>query len=103
MKVDARHLGKQESRKRWSELRDLWNEFDPIGVMNDPTWPRNEYENYCGPCMRLLEQNSDTSKLIAYILSAHDHMGLQGNSEDIHDFATKMQSWFQKNWANTYA
>ena len=41
----SRRLDKAESRKRWAELRDLWNEFDPIGVMDFPDWPRDGIVN----------------------------------------------------------
>lgn len=98
-----RRLSKIESRKRWKELRDLWNEFDPIGVFDfDPSeWPLDEYESYCGPSMRLLEQNASTSELEAYVRSALDDMGIGGGEEAIRIFAKRMQIWFQKNWTDT--
>ncbi|HUX80293.1 MAG TPA: hypothetical protein VMW10_11220 [Alphaproteobacteria bacterium] len=96
-------LDKVESRTRWRELRDLWNEFDPIGVyIDDQEWPRDEYESYCGTSMRLLEQNAATSELEAYVQSALDKMGIEGDDKKINDFVKRMQKWFQEKWSGTH-
>jgi hypothetical protein len=93
---------KLDSRKRWLELRSLWNEFDPIGVYGskESDWPLDEYESYCGPCMRLLEQGTKDHELEATVHSALDHMGVDANYKEIKEFVRKMQIWFQTNWAN---
>lgn len=96
-----RRLEKAESRKRWSELRDLWNEFDPIGVMNCPDWPRDEYESYCGPSMRLLEQDVENEELETYVRSALDHMGISAKDDAIQSFVRTMKAWFQEKWSET--
>ena len=49
-------LSKEQSRVRWAELRRLLCEWDPIGVMDDPEWPRDEYDCMIGPVLRLLEE-----------------------------------------------
>lgn len=96
-----RRLEKVESRNRWSQLRDLWNEFDPIGVMNYENWPLDEYENYCGPVMRLLEKNAPDMELETYVRSVCDYMGMQPPYGEIQNFVRKLQQWFQENWSNT--
>jgi len=94
-------LEKSESRKRWGELRDLWNKFDPIGVMQDMDWPRDEYEAYCGPTMRLLETGGEAAELEAYVRSTIGYMGLKASDYDIKDFVETLQSWFRKSWQGT--
>lgn len=37
-------LTKDQSRKRWAEIRALWCEFDPIGVVNSLSGPFDEYD-----------------------------------------------------------
>ena len=34
--------------------RILWEDWDPIGVMSDPEWPRDEYDSYIGDIYRFL-------------------------------------------------
>ena len=97
----ARKLEKAESRERWRELRDLWNEFDPIGIMDYPDWPRDEYESYCGPSMRLLEQNAENEELEDYVHSALDYMGIGASDDAIKRFVKKMKAWFQEKWSET--
>lgn len=96
-----RRLDKAESRKRWSELRELWNAFDPIGVMDFSDSAQDEYEGYCGPSMRLLENNASVQELEEYIRSALDNMGIRRDRKLIRDFAEKMNDWFQTNWPET--
>jgi hypothetical protein len=43
---------KIQSRERWSQIRALWREFDPIGVSQFPDSPRDEYDFYLGPTLR---------------------------------------------------
>jgi len=97
-----RRLDKKESRKRYRELRDLWNEFDPIGVFDgSDEWPLDEYEDYCGPSLRLLEQNATPSELEVYVHSTFNYMGIEDNDKEIQGFVRKIQTWFQENWSDT--
>ena len=96
-----RRLGKEESRKRWRELRRLWNEFDPIGVMHLADWPLDEYETYCGPCMRLLEQDAPALYLEECVYQALDCMAISKDPEGVQEFVRKMQAWFRENWYDT--
>jgi hypothetical protein len=60
-------LDKSDSRERWRQIRDLWNEFDPIGVMGMEDWPRDEYDSYLGPTLRLLEQDASLEEIQKYL------------------------------------
>jgi len=72
-----RRLDKEASRRRWHELRELWNEYDPIGVMDDPDWHRDEYEAYVGRTMRLLEQAATPADIVDYLEETSSYMGLE--------------------------
>ena len=104
--MEKRRLEKKEWRERWSELRDLWNEFDPIGVMSSEDWPKDEYETYVGGCMKLLQEEASAEELEAYVKWAvYEYMGLSVHEKlesDIKSFIPKMQAWFNENWKNTY-
>jgi hypothetical protein len=70
-------LNKQESRKRWDEIRNLWCQCDPIGVMSDLDWSRDEYDSYLGPSLRYLEQNASVEEIAEYLsYIVCDYMGL---------------------------
>ena len=74
--INFARLEKEESRSRWRQLRDLWNEFDPIGVyIDDTSFDLDEYSNYCGPCMRLLEQDASREEREACINNALHYLG----------------------------
>lgn len=97
-------LDKQQSRKRWRELRDLWNKFDPIGVYSiDEDWPLDEYESYCGTHMRLLETNATTEEIIQHIYEVLLNMGIEktDNPEKLRAFAEETQAWYQESCKDT--
>jgi len=91
---------------RYREGRDLWNEFDPIGVFQiDGDWPKDEYESYVGPTLRLVIEGRAVAEIESYVGSVvHDRMGLseteQGNKA-IREFARKFVEWYQGRWAGT--
>jgi len=95
-------LGKENSRKRWSELRNHWNDFDPIGVMSDPDWPCDEYNAYIGPTIRLLEKKATEDEILAllqWVIS--DRIGLRFSLDEAKQFATTLRKWFEENWNNS--
>lgn len=95
-------LSKEQSRQRWAELRDLWNGFDPIGVMHDPQWPRDEYENYVGRTMRLLEQDAGAEEIMACLeWAVCERMGLDLDCQVATAFAHRLRDWFRDKWAGT--
>ena len=88
---------KEQYTQQMRELRALWNEFDPIGVYGeDSDWPLDEYESYCGDCLRLLKRKATMPELISYIDTVLDGMELQGyiRQDEIREFAQRMQEWF---------
>ncbi len=83
-------------RRREAALRDLWNAFDPIGVMDDPDWPRNEYDRYLPHTLRLLMDGAGTLAIADYVNSVVcEEMSLPGNSAAAYAFACELKTWFE--------
>ena len=88
-------LSKEQSRERWAGIRALFCQWDPIGVMDDPEWPRDEYDCMVGPCLRLLEEGAPEGQIADYLLhEITDHFGLDGNRPDCRRFAGRLRGWF---------
>ena len=96
-----KRLDKNASRQRWRELRDKWNEYDPIGVMDDSDWPRDEYEAYVGPTMRLLEQGATVESIVRYLEEASAHMGLSFDRPRTLQHSAEFVRWYQDRWRDT--
>ena len=56
-------LSRRELKQRSSELNALMHDWDPIGVMRDPNWPRDEYEWLVGPLLTLLESGATEAEI----------------------------------------
>ena len=99
-------LDKSDSRERWRQIRDLWNEFDPIGVMGIKDWPRDEYDSYLGPTLRLLEQGASLEEIQKYLAFVTlEHMGLNETSRaemSRRTFAKRLQDWYAEKWPATH-
>lgn len=84
----------------YKELKNLWDQFDPIGVYikEDSDCPDDEYESYILPTFELLKQKADFNKLYNYIhFIVTTHMGMdQINDKYIIKFVYKLQKWYEK-------
>lgn len=103
IKHDVRRLNKAASRQRWNELRDKWNEYDPIGVLDNADWPIDEYEAYVGRTMRLLEQGVTAEDIVEYLEQASSNMGLNFDRSKALYHATEFIHWYHEKWNNTRA
>ena len=56
--------------RRWEAVRNLWCEYDPIGVMKYPDSPRDEYDAYVGPTIGLLDRGATLEEIAAYLREA---------------------------------
>ena len=89
--------------ERIVQMRLLWCDWDPIGVMSDPDWPRDEYDDHLQPTLRLLESGAKVSEIAMYL------NGVVGDSLALGEtgvlsarpfqFAAKLRDWFDANWA----
>lgn len=100
----TRRLSKQESRERWAQLQALVNEWDPIGVMDDPDWPRDEYDCLVGSLMRHLESGSSPSDIADFLRrDIEEHFGLDPKHIKFSQFSKRMSSWYAAGWSDTRA
>ncbi len=50
----------------------LINEWDPIGVMSDPEWPRDEYDSYIGRVYNALARGESAEYIAADLCFIED-------------------------------
>jgi hypothetical protein len=94
-------LTKRESRQRWSQLRALMCEWDPIGVMNDPGWPRDEYDCLVGPLLTLLQSGATDDEIGGYLRKEIvEHFGLSPDHYDFLAVAGRLRGWFDHGWGH---
>jgi hypothetical protein len=92
-------LSRAELRARFRELRDLVNTWDPIGVMADPEWPRDEYECVVGPLLRQLEEGAPVNEITGFLYHEFtDHFGLDVSRASTMVWAEEAVSWFARRW-----
>jgi hypothetical protein len=100
----ADNLTKFEIRIRFAELRDLLCEFDPIGVMDEAEWPRDEYDCMIGPLVTMLQANASKSDLADFIeQEITDHFGLESDHASAEKFAGQLDSWYKSYWVSREA
>jgi hypothetical protein len=93
--VSDREL-KTQFRRREAALRELWNAFDPIGVMDDPEWPRDEYDRYLPHTLRLLTDRAGTLAIAEYVNRVVcNEMALPANAAAAYAFALELEAWFE--------
>lgn len=99
-------LDKPQSRERWRQVRELWLEFDPIGVMGMSDWPRDEYDSYLGPTLRLLEHSASIDDLQNYLAQVTlEHMGMSDSPHfemSRRNFAKRLKDWYEAQWRGSH-
>lgn len=92
-------LLKREIRARSAELRALMCEWDPIGVMDDPNSPRDEYDCLVGPLLTLLDSGASKEEIARYLRKEVDeHFGLSADNYDFTSVAECVRRWFDHRW-----
>lgn len=92
-----------QAEQRRVQLRALWCEWDPIGVLDDPDWPRDEYDDYLQPTLQLLESGANTGVIAQYLNEivgeslALGETGVMSAQPII--FAVKLRDWYDANWS----
>jgi hypothetical protein len=93
---------KHEQRR--AQLRALWCEWDPIGVLSDPDWPRDEYDDYLDPVLKRLESGAGVAELAHYLNSVVGEQLALGDTGVMSAkpllFASKMRDWFDAEHAD---
>ena len=90
-------LGSKRYKRLSEECRQLWNDFDPIGVYrdwDDEVWPRDEYDAYLPQSVRLVVSEADVYKISRYVRSVvHSSIGMTDfPEEDMVEFAERLKS-----------
>jgi len=92
-------LTKRESRQRFSQLNTLMCEWDPIGVMDDSKWPRDEYHCLVGPLLTMLQSGAGQTEIASYLQAEIvEHFGLSAEHYDFTAVAARVRSWFDRAW-----
>lgn len=59
-------FAKDQAEEICAEIhRILVTDWDPIGVMDDPAWPRDEYDRYIGEIFRLRLVRGESAEFLA--------------------------------------
>jgi hypothetical protein len=80
--MDIRYplMPKERSREIRCAIRNVFVEiWDPIGVMSDPTWPRDEYDGYIGRTFELLVTGGSDEKIFDHLAWAEGRMGMSSS------------------------
>lgn len=92
-------LSKRELRERSAQLRALMCEWDPIGVMSDPRWPRDEYDCLVGPLLTLVVSGASEKEIAGHLRKEIDeHFGLAPDNYDFTEIARRVHRWFDHGW-----
>ncbi len=76
-------------------IRDiLVSDWDPIGVMEDPEWPRDEYDSYIGEIYRFLARDESAEFIARHLCFIEEKlMGLgRCSTEGRMPVATKLKA-----------
>ena len=83
----------------WEELRQLLNDWDPIGVYDPATdFPPDEYDCLSAPLMGLLAEGADAASVTGFL--EHElsgHFGLDPRPARPEEFAARLVQWFRNN------
>ncbi len=77
------------------ELRALLYEWDPVGVSEEPDWPRDEYDDLLEPLRERLAAGASAGEL-AVFLERHvrEHIGLDPDADREERFADRLVGWW---------
>jgi hypothetical protein len=94
----------EESMQQAMEVRELWQSWDPIGMMDIPGAPQDEYDSYLEPTVRLLERGASVDEIEAYLeWVAYKRMGLPAVQLHAREFAQVLQVWYTERGMNLEA
>ena len=92
-------IEREVSQQQTIEVRELWQDWDPIGVMDKPGTSPREYDSYLDPTMRLLERGASIDEIEAYLeWVAYKRMGLVYIPVSGREFARVLRIWYTKRW-----
>jgi len=93
-------LDKAQSRKRIAEIRQLWNEWDPIGIVGG-SGPDDEYDGYLAPRCDFSSGTHQPRRLLLTSSGLPSNMALSQVASP-EDFAERLRQWFNSKWKDTH-
>ena len=85
-------------KHRWFGMRQLWNDWDPIGVVSEDI--QDEYDSYVAPTLKLLDDGCPAGEIEAYLTSiVRDYIGLGEDGvrgSNPWAFARKIMDWYEE-------
>ena len=82
------------SKRKYAGLQRLVNAWDPLGVLCDPTWPRDEYDCLVGPLRSGLERGMSVDEIAAFLVhKLQDHFGIGAEASQPAAFAALIIAW----------
>jgi hypothetical protein len=71
----AMHDRRTHAKRITDEIRQvLIEQWDPIGVMDDPEWPRDEYDSYIGELYRYLARGESAEFIARHLCHLEESM-----------------------------
>ena len=86
-------LSKEQSRRRWKELRETVNNWDPVGLIELGA-PEDEYECLVGQLMSLLELDTQPTGIADFLNYEIPHHFGVFLTKDANEFAARISRWF---------
>jgi len=87
-------------KQRYTELRDLVNEWDPIRLIEVGA-PQDEYDCLVGPILRHLEAQDPVHAIAAFLdHEMVEHFGVSGVTGSL-AFAAKARAWYVERWPDS--
>lgn len=100
----AMKLSNKQINRLQFEIRELLNEWDFIGVMNDPKWPRDEYDPLRDRLINELIREPSVDTIAEFLKNdIKNNFGLNPKDSDIVLFAEKAANLFNQNYKTTEA
>ena len=76
----ARPITKQQLQELRDAIRKVYVEvWDPLRLMDDPDWPRDEYDRYIDPVASFLLKNGTGQQIVEQLDRAVECMGMDGS------------------------
>src|ERR1700733_10136501 len=86
-------MPKEESREVRCAIRKVFVEvWDPIRVMDDPTWPRDEYDSYIGRVFELLVTGGSDQEIVEYLRWAVERIGMDGSYASLQEVVSALRA-----------
>ena len=89
-------MDRQKLRRELRAVEGKLREWDPIGVLSDPTWPRDEYDSYAPQVLGLLQSGATVNVLADHLNNiATLSMGLRARPDNESAFAEGLLKWWK--------